>query len=69
VQVVATVDERLYAGGTMGADHPIAWCHVFDGGRAWYTGLGHDAAVYANTDFLAQLRQGLRYAAGYAPGC
>ncbi|APO97380.1 ThuA domain-containing protein [Xanthomonas vesicatoria] len=69
VQVVATVDERLYAGGTMGADHPIAWCHGFDGGRAWYTGLGHDAAVYANADFLAQLRQGLRYAAGHVPGC
>ncbi|MCC4587582.1 ThuA domain-containing protein [Xanthomonas melonis] len=69
VQVIATVDERLYAGGTMGADHPIAWCHAFDGGRAWYTGLGHDAAVYANAEFLAQLRQGLRYAAGREPGC
>lgn len=64
VQVVATVDERLYEGGTMGTDHPIAWCHPFDGGRSWYTGLGHDAAVYADANFLAQLRQGLRYAAG-----
>ncbi|MDQ1091682.1 type 1 glutamine amidotransferase [Xanthomonas sacchari] len=64
VQVVATVDERLYAGGSMGADHPIAWRHAFDGGRAWYTGLGHDAAVYADANFLAQLRQGVRYAAG-----
>lgn len=69
VQVVATVDEHLYEGGTMGADHPIAWCHPFDGGRAWYTGLGHDAAVYADPNFLAQLRQGLRYAAGQAAPC
>lgn len=69
VQVLATIDEKLYEGGTMGADHPIAWCHAFDGGRAWYTGLGHDAAIYADPHFLAQLRGGLRYAAGIAPGC
>ena len=22
-------------------DHPIAWCHPYDGGRAFYTALGH----------------------------
>ncbi|HEY0332946.1 MAG TPA: ThuA domain-containing protein [Stenotrophomonas sp.] len=64
VDVLATVDERLYEGGTMGADHPIAWCHRFEGGRAWYTGLGHDEAIYADADFIAQLRGGLAYAAG-----
>jgi uncharacterized protein len=66
---MATVDQRLYAGGTMDADHPIAWRHAFDRGRAWYTGLGHDAAVYADPHFLAQLRQGLRYAAGRSAPC
>lgn len=69
VQVAATVDEGDYEGGTMGTDHPIAWCHAFDGGRSWYTGLGHDAAVYANANFLAQLRRGLRYAAGLSNEC
>ncbi len=69
VQVTATVDEKRYSGGTMGADHPIAWCHAFDGGRSWYTGLGHDTAVYRNRDFLAHLRQGLLYAAGRSPQC
>ena len=69
VQVIATVDEKRYTGGTMGADHPIAWCHAFDGGRSWYTGLGHDTAVYRNRDFLAHLRQGLLYAAGRSPQC
>ncbi|MHC5147594.1 ThuA domain-containing protein [Stenotrophomonas rhizophila] len=39
------------------------------GGRSWYTGLGHDAAVYADPDVRAQLRRGLRYAAGHAPDC
>ncbi|MFI8719562.1 ThuA domain-containing protein [Stenotrophomonas sp. NPDC077464] len=69
LQIVATVDERMYQGGTMGADHPIAWCHAYEGGRSWYTGLGHDAALYRNRDFQAQLRQGLLYAAGRSPAC
>lgn len=69
VQVVARIDERLYPGGSMGDDHPITWCHAFDGGRSWYTGLGHDEAVYRDPNFLAQLRQGLRYVAGTSPRC
>ena len=69
VSVVATVDEGDYAGGTMGADHPIAWCHERLGGRAWYTGLGHDSALYADPTFRAHLLRGLRYASGQAPGC
>lgn len=69
VRVIATVDEREYEGGKMGADHPIAWCHAFDGGRSWYTGLGHDAKVYADANFIAQLARGLRYAAGKADDC
>jgi uncharacterized protein len=69
VQVTATVDERDYQGGTMGADHPISWCHAYDGGRAWYTGLGHDIKLYADPGFEAQLLQGLRYAAGLSDQC
>lgn len=66
VQVIATLDERLYAGGGMGADHPIAWHHDVGGGRAWYTGLGHTEAIYAQPEFLDQLREGLAYARGAA---
>ena len=69
VQVLATVGEADYTGGTMGADHPIAWCHAFDGGRAWYTGLGHEIKLYQDPVFLAQLRHGLDYAAGISPRC
>lgn len=69
VAVIATLDESLYAGGKMGADHPIAWCHPFAGGRAWYTGLGHTDEIYAQAEFLDQLRQGLAYARGRAPAC
>ena len=67
--VIATVDEGDYAGGTMGDDHPIAWCHARFGGRAWYTGLGHDAAVYADAVYRAHLLRGLRFVMRQAEGC
>ncbi len=64
VNVLLTLDENTYSGGGMGADHPIAWFHDFDGGRAWYTGGGHTTATYAEPDFRAHLIGGIRYAAG-----
>jgi type 1 glutamine amidotransferase len=67
VRVLARLDERTYQGGTMGTDHPITWCRDFDGGRAWYTGLGHTKAMYAEPTFRALLSAGIRYAAGIDP--
>jgi uncharacterized protein len=69
VQVIATVDESDYSGGTMGHDHPIAWCRESAKGRAWYTGLGHDPALYADPVFLRHLGNGLRYASGKSDDC
>lgn len=68
-EVIATVDERDYEGGTMGSDHPIAWCHARFGGRAWYTGLGHTEAMYADPIYRAHLLRGLRYVTRQAEGC
>ena len=67
IQVLLTLDETTYNGGQMGADHPISWYHEFDGGRSWYTGMGHTDASYADDDFRAHLLGGLLYAAGVAP--
>ena len=69
VRVVATVDESGYAGGSMGADHPIAWCHEAGKGRSWYTGLGHRIDLYADDTFRRHLLRGLRYAAGESEDC
>jgi type 1 glutamine amidotransferase len=63
VQVLANLDESTYAGGTMG-DHPIAWCHSYAGGRAWYTAGGHTSQSYTEPLFLAHLLGGIEYAAG-----
>ncbi|WP_407317137.1 ThuA domain-containing protein [Isoptericola halotolerans] len=66
VHVLASLDESTYnAGGTaMGAEHPIAWCHNFEGGRSWYTGGGHTDASFSEPDFLEHLLGGIRTAAG-----
>jgi type 1 glutamine amidotransferase len=66
VRVLASMIESSYSGGTMG-DHPIAWCHPQASGRAFYTGLGHTQASYAEAAFRAHLLGGIRYAAGWAP--
>ena len=64
VAVLAALDETSYSGGTMGASHPISWYHMYDGGRAWYTAMGHTAASYTEPLFLDHLLGGIRWAAG-----
>lgn len=56
------VDERSYQGGQHGDYHPVAWYHDFDGGRAFYTALGHTAQMYSNPLFLQHLEGGIDYA-------
>lgn len=69
VHVLALLDEQTYSGGEMGSDHPIAWCQFFDGGRAWYTALGHTRESYSEPLFLAHLSGGIRFAAGFPDAC
>ncbi|PGH47768.1 glycosyl hydrolase [Streptomyces sp. Ru87] len=64
--VLATLDETSYTGGSMGEDHPISWCQEYEGGRAFYTGLGHTKESYAEPEFLGHLLGGIRYATGAA---
>jgi len=68
VHVIASVDETTYnpAGGKMG-DHPIIWCHDYDGGRAVYTGLGHPKAAWADKQMQDHVLAGIKLAAGAAP--
>jgi type 1 glutamine amidotransferase len=64
VKVLITIDENSYEGGTNGASHPISWYHDFDGGRAFYTGLGHTDESYSEPAFLQHLLGGIQYAMG-----
>jgi type 1 glutamine amidotransferase len=61
VRVLLTVDEASYTGGTMGADHPVAWCHERLGGRSFYTALGHTEESFAEPAFLRHLHGALSW--------
>lgn len=68
VRVLATLDERTYnptgySGGSMGADHPISWCHPYDGGKSFYTGMGHTSESYTEPNFLSHLLGGIEMTA------
>ena len=67
VNVLLTVDESTYTNdGIHGDDHPIAWYHEFDGGRSWYTAMGHLESHYQDPLFLSHLLGGIQYAMGVA---
>lgn len=64
VNVVLTIDEKSYEGGKNGDYHPMAWYHNYDGGRAFYTALGHTDASFTEPLFLRHIKGGLLYAMG-----
>lgn len=66
------VDETTYKpaanwgakqGKGMGDFHPIAWYHNYDGGRAFYTALGHIPATYSDPNFMHHIYGGIYWAA------
>lgn len=61
IHVLYSVDETTYEGGKHGSDHPIAWCNEFDGGRSFYTALGHFDEAYSDEAFLGQLNNAISW--------
>jgi uncharacterized protein len=55
--------ERNKKGVGMGKLHPVAWYHNFDGGRSFYTALGHVPVVFNDPVFLDHLNAGIFWAA------
>jgi type 1 glutamine amidotransferase len=43
---------------------PMAWAHEFEGGRVFYTGLGHTEDGWNDPNLVAHLSGGLRWALG-----
>jgi len=64
IDVLMTLDESSYEGGTNGTDHPIVWKHHYDGGRAFYTAIGHQEATFSNQLYLQQVFAGIQFAIG-----
>jgi len=64
IKVIMTIDETSYEGGKNGANHPMAWYHEYDGGRSFYTALGHTDESYTEPLFLQHLLGGIKYVTG-----
>ena len=71
LKVLISIDEKSYNPATKWGEnegkgmgfHPISWYHNYDGGRAFYTGLGHIPLVYSDQTFLDHLYGGIYWAA------
>lgn len=60
LHVLMSVRETSYKGGSLGEDHPISWCQEFDeGGRSFYTALGHFDEAYEDAMFTDQILSGI----------
>ena len=64
IKVLISIDEKSYEGGKNGDSHPMAWYHNYDGGRVFYTELGHTDESYADPLYLKHILGGIKYSIG-----
>jgi type 1 glutamine amidotransferase len=53
-----------YPGKEFGDEFPLAWRHEFDGGRSWYTALGHKPEHYSDPLLMKHILGGILWAMG-----
>ncbi|GGR26593.1 ThuA domain-containing protein [Streptomyces roseolus] len=63
-RVLLRADEAAYEGGTLGDDHPLAWCRTVDRGRFLFTALGHAPEAYRDPVLRAHLDGALSWLLG-----
>lgn len=64
---LSTVDDpekASYPGKVFGDLFPLAWCHVFQGTRVFYTALGHKIEYYQDENFRYHLEGGVLWVLG-----
>lgn len=44
--------------------NPVSWAKTFEGGRVFYTAMGHTVESYSDPEFLTHLAGGIKWAAG-----
>ncbi|MBJ7880521.1 ThuA domain-containing protein [Gelidibacter salicanalis] len=68
INVLASLDESSYEGKRMNTEnHPITWYHHYDGGRIFYTGLGHTNEAYEDERFKKIIIGAVQWASDVAP--
>lgn len=63
LKILLRGDASTFEGGKHGDDHPLAWCQEFEGGRVFFTALGHFDHAYQDAWFMEQIRRGILWTA------
>jgi type 1 glutamine amidotransferase len=61
LRTVDGIEKNKYPGKTFGDCTPLCWYQEFDGGRQWYTALGHATEDYKDPVFKKHLEGGIRW--------
>ena len=61
LKVVAVLDSTTFKSDRHPQNYPFAWYHEFEGGRQFYTSLGHKAEYYKDPNFLRHLQGGIQW--------
>jgi uncharacterized protein len=60
-------DKAAYPGQVFGDLFPLSWCQEFDGGREFYTALGHKIEYYSDPKFQRHVLGGMLWVMGKTP--
>ena len=64
VTVLIKIDETSYTGGANDGNHPMAWYHNYEGGKAFYTEMGHTKESFVDPVYLQHVLGGIEWAMG-----
>jgi type 1 glutamine amidotransferase len=59
---VTDANMKDYPGDVFGNSFPLCWYQEYDGGRQWYTAMGHNPKHYQDPNFIKHLTGGIRWA-------
>jgi type 1 glutamine amidotransferase len=64
MRTVTDKQKAEYPSNIFGDYFPLAWYHEFEGGRVFFTALGHNIKHYSDPDFLSHILGGINWAIG-----
>jgi len=68
LRTVEDEKKNIYPGEVFGNYFPLAWYHEFEGGRVFYTALGHKIEHYSDPSLIKHLSGGINWAIGDGKG-
>jgi len=61
LRTIEDAEKSRYPGRVFGDFFPLCWAQEYDGGRQWYTALGHKPEHYEDSNFVRHLSGGIEW--------